>query len=139
MSSTCCNRNSTVVAIDQLANLDSCNINLSEFYCSTTTYCTVTEENLIDKIREVQSEKLCRNLCRQVRYEISCQRILFFSERLSVVSSTPGSVRTMVCLSYRPRLIPASSSPPVTSPLPAASVPPDPFIATELLQQKVET
>ena len=52
-----------MVAIDQLANLDSCNIDLGGFYCSTNTYCTVTEENLIAKIREVESEKMCRSLC----------------------------------------------------------------------------
>ena len=64
VSSTCCNRNSSVVAIDQLANVDSCQIDLGEFYCSTMTYCTVTEENIIGKVRDVTSEKKCRSLCK---------------------------------------------------------------------------
>ena len=86
VSSNCCNRNSSVVALDQvsyfrtrtlqqltlghqLANIASCNIDLGGFYCSTATYCTATGENLIGKIRNVETEKICKSLCRSSKVQ----------------------------------------------------------------------
>ena len=53
----------------QLANIASCNIDLGGFYCSTATYCTATGENLIGKIRNVETEKICKSLCRSSKVQ----------------------------------------------------------------------
>jgi len=65
-----------VVALDQLANIASCNIDLGGFYCSTATYCTATGENLIGKIRNVETEKICKSLCRDTT---GCEVYTWFS------------------------------------------------------------
>ena len=64
-TTSCCNSNVSLTLVDIVGNWAiGCSLDLGNFFCSTNTYCTATEENLIKKIRDVQTENSCRSLCR---------------------------------------------------------------------------
>ena len=64
-ATSCCNSNVSLTLVDIFGNWAiGCSINLGNLFCSTNSYCTATEENLIKKIRDVQTENSCRSLCR---------------------------------------------------------------------------
>ena len=64
-TTSCCNSNISLTLVDIVGNWAiGCSIDVGNFFCSTNTYCTATQENLVKKIRDVQTENSCRSHCR---------------------------------------------------------------------------